>query len=297
MTRVQAASVLAVLLFGAQASANPAETPPDEAPVAQQKTDTDVAVARGNPRVASAAPSMVEPMPVEPVPVEPAAPVGLAAFVESDAAAGRAYLSPTAMTGPRGSGTLTIWAPVVPVVAAALVGYSPHDRVEISAGGVVAPDEGDEGVFAISAKVQVVRRRTGAVAVQLMHVGTSDSDDDVTIVSAAGSKCLDASCRTVASLHVTALPMDRYNYDSGVDEAAIVFWGGGSLVSGGRYKLVLDTLILDDGSYDGDKILFGYAGVRAARRRWALDVGFAAAFTGEETETLPIPLASLGARF
>lgn len=298
MTRCQAATVLAVLLFGAQASANPGETPREDAGEEAQKSDTDVAVAAGNPaRVASAAPSMVDPIPVEPPPPAPPEPVGLAAFAEGDASAGHAFISPTAMTGARGTGSLTIVAPAIPVAAGALVGYSPHDRIEIAAGGAAPFEESEDGVFVVSAKAQVVRARTGAVAVQLMHVSADGGDDSITMVSGAGSKCLDAACRTVATLHVTAVPMDRYNYDSGQDESAIVLWGGGSLITGGRIKLVLDTVIVDDGDSSADQVVLGYAGLRAARRTWALDVGFAAAWAGDDIEPAPVPLLGLGARF
>jgi hypothetical protein len=310
------ASTLVVLLFAAPAAAQPSVTPPsaDAAPVVEadvtvtaavsQGSDTDVAEPGENPpqpptattRTASAAPSMVEPIEQIAPPPPPLTPA--ASYVERDASSGRAFVSPTAFTGPKGHASIDVTFPAIPVGGFALARYSITDRVEIGAGGFAIIDGETESVAALTAKVQVLKRPTGGVALQVLHISIPDEDDGGTFFSAIGSKCLGDDCRTLVSAHLTLLPFSEYYYEdsSGGDgeQGALAVIPGASLITGGRTKLVLDGVLVGD---DYERFAALYVGIRFARRSFSFDTGLVAASDGDDTEALPMPLCSLTGRF
>jgi len=313
------APAVVVLAFAVPAFAQPSNTPSQSEPASEapaveasasieiaapQEPDTDVAPTTENvespTRVATVTggPSMavaaVPPEAYLPPPPPPRAP--LAANRDSDAAAGRAYLTPTAITGPKGSGSVELIAPTLPggILTAK---YALTDRIEIGAGAafVLVEDGGAGGV--LTAKVQVIRRPTGAVAVQMLHVSIPDEDDSVTFWSLVGSKCLDASCRTLGTVHLTLMPFTSTGYseyDYGSSEQALAVIPGLSVVSGGRTKVVFDAVMFGD---DGDIGIGLYGGVRFARSGWAADVGLIAGSDGDDSSVLPVPFVGLTARF
>jgi hypothetical protein len=252
---------------------------------------------------ALAQPSLVSPEPdaaavngeKEPTPAD--------AYVANDAAAVRASLTPTAMINPRGSVSVELGVPAHPVGGMAGARISFHDRFEIGAGAIFLLNENtaeDPHAGAmLSAKLQVWRRPTGAVALQVSYVKTGDQyDDDGFIYTAVGSKCFGDGCRTLLTGHVTLLPYTTWRptdtTGNGVEDGALAVVPGASLVHGRRFKLVLDAAL---GEGEREDLATFYAGVRYARPRWAFDAGV---FVGDEPgddEALPMPLAAVTGRF
>jgi hypothetical protein len=302
----------AVLLAATPALAQPSVTPPatDDAPVVEagvtvtagvsQGSDTDVAAAEENPappttRTASAAPSMVEPVEQIAPPPPPLTPA--ASYVERDASSGRAFVSPTAFTGPKGHASVEVTFPAIPVGGFALARYAITDRIEIGAGGFAIIDGETDSVGVLTAKVQVLKRPTGGIALQVLHIAIPDEDDEGTFFSAVGSKCLGDDCRTLLSAHLTVMPFSEYYYEDGGgdgERGALAVIPGASLVTGGRTKLVLDGVLVGD-DYERFAVLYG--GIRFARRSFSFDAGLVAAGDGDDVEALPMPLCSLTGRF
>lgn len=303
-----------ILLAATPALAQPSVTPPsaDSAPVVEadvtvtagvsQGSDTDVAPAEENPappttattRTASAAPSMVEPVEQIAPPPPPLTPA--ASFVERDAASGRAFVSPTAFTGPKGHASIELTFPALPVGGLAVARYSITDRIEIGAGGIAVIEE-DGAVAVLTAKVQVLKRPTGAVSLQALHISIPDEDDGGTFYSIVGSKCLGDDCRTLVTAHLTLLPFSEYYYEDeggGGEQGALAVIPGASLVTGGRTKLVVDGVLVGD---DYERFAAIYGGIRFARRSFSFDAGLVAAGDGDDFEALPMPLCSLTGRF
>lgn len=247
-------------------------------------------------RVAYAGPpgtAVVEPTP--PPPPAPEIPTGLAANRDADAASGRAFLTPTANTGKKGSVRVDTWFPTLPIVGYATVSYSITNKLEVGVGGAWVADEGDGAAVSLRVKWSPLRGKRGGVAVELQRLAIPDEGDGVTLLSAVGSHCLDADCRTVGSLSITAIPEESVPVDDGYgSSSALHFVGGASLVTGGKLKLVLDALTIEDGD---DRAFGGYAGVRLARPRWALDAGFVAGGDGNDSGILPVPLVGASARW
>jgi hypothetical protein len=316
------AAATAILLAAAPALAQPSVTPPaaDAAPVVEgsvtvtagtgetsQGTDTDVAASGENlaptttatTRTASAAPiaapSMVEP--VEQIAPPPPPRTPLADYVARDASSGRAFVSPTALTGPKGHASIELTFPALPVGGFALARYSITDRIEIGAGGIAVIDE-DGAVAVLTAKVQVLRRPTGGIALQALHIAIPEEDDGGTFYSAIGSKCLGDGCRTLVSAHLTVLPFSEYYYSDssggGGEQGALAVIPGASLVTGGRTKLVVDGVLVGD-DYERFAVLYG--GIRFARRSFSFDAGLVAAYDGDDAEALPMPLCAATGRF
>ena len=212
---------------------------------------------------------------------------GWAQFVEADARSGQGYVTPTAFTPPKGTGGVEAYMPVVPVGGVFLATYAVHDRVEIGAGALLVFEDSDDGMAgAFTAKVQALRSDRAALSVKLHHFRIPEASESLTSVTAVGSTCLARGCRVVASAHLTAVPIG--------DEDVLVLVGGGSLVAGGKLKMVAEVISFEE---DDDQVLVGYGGVRLARPGFSLDLGFAAAEAGDGIDVLPVPLGAVSARF
>jgi hypothetical protein len=211
---------------------------------------------------------------------------GSAQFVEGDARSGQAWATPTAFTTPKGHATIQSWTPALPVGGVVIASYGVTSRVEIGAGALFAVEEADEGGLAgvVHGKVQVLRTKRAALSVQGYYAKIPD-DETITTVSAVGSTCLGARCRTVASVHLTGVP---------IDGEALLVVAGGSIITGSRTKLVLEAITFGDGP---DQFLVAYGGVRLARRTFSADLGVVALDDGDDLEFAPVPLLGLGARF
>ena len=308
MRRSALAALALAAAAAAPAAAQPSETPaapapPEVPPVSGAPSDNhdtgaaDPAENAGaRPVRVAVAPSMTPPTPaVPPVSeVAPEATAGLAGFAARDAAAGRAYVTPTAATSAGGTGGVTAWFPVVPVAGLVTASYAVGDRVELAAGGMFVYEEEDTPLY-LAGKVQVVRGRTRAVAVQVQHLRIPDEDERLWFATAVGSTCVDGPrCRTLASLHVTAVPVE--GWDDGRERRGLAFLAGASLITGGRTKAVFDLVATDTG--DGDLGAAAFGGVRVARARWAADLGLACLIESDnDTEWVPLPLSSLSFRF
>ena len=211
---------------------------------------------------------------------------GSAQFVEGDARSGHGYVTPTAFLPEKGTGGVHAWMPLVPVGGLFLATYTVHDRIEIGAGALMAFEEAEDGMAgAFTAKVQALRNERAAVSFELHHFRIPEEEDSLTTVTAVGSTCLGHGCRTVASVHLTGVPLD--------DETFMVV-GGASLVTGGKLKLVGEVITFEEGP---DRYLVGYGGLRLARPSLSLDIGFAAANDGDDVEVLPVPIGAVSARF
>jgi hypothetical protein len=292
MRRSAALTTLALLAVAAPALAQPSTVPPVAPPAGPGAVaatppappDTAVAPAAEIPQSAESAPQI-------PTPAEQ--------LVDGDAAGGRAYLSTNGFTARKGTAGAQVWAPAIPVAILAAGTYAITDRIEIAAGGfAVLADDDDISAGYLAAKVQVLRRRSVGVALQIQYLdGPEPGDDSLTFLSAAGSKCLGASCRTVVTAHLSVFPTSGYTTDafgSSMSETAVHVLAGGSIVSGRKVKVVLDAFTFGEGEDQG---LVVYAGLRAARHRWSADVGFIGFSDGDDTEVLPVPLASGAFRF
>lgn len=222
-------------------------------------------------------------------------PGGSAQFVEGDARSGQAYVTPTAFLAPKGTGSIDAWFPVIPVGGVLMATYTLHDRIEVGAGALLAFDESEDGgaAGALSIKVQALRSKRAALSVKLHHFSIPDEEDSLTTLTAVGSTCLGPDCRTVASVHLTGVPTQATS-DSGDYGDALLVVGGGSIVTGGRLKLVVEGITFEE---SGERFVALYGGLRLARRTWSGDLGFAAANDGDEIVVLPVPLGGLSARF
>jgi hypothetical protein len=266
-----------VLAVASQATvlAQPADTPPLAPPGATEPAPLPAAEI---PQPAENAPRLSE------TPAEHLA--------RSDAASGRAFLSPTAFTAPKGAAGAEAWLPAYPGGILAAASYAITSRIEIAGGGL-AVDKDSAGY--LSAKLALIRRPSFGVAVQVQYLGRTDAtDDSLTFLSAVASKCF-RDCRAVISAHVTAFPTQVMATDFGPAAGTHVHVvPGASLVYGGRTKLVIDAVGWEDSPDHGIGL---YAGARLARHRWSLDGGFAAFDDGDDAKVIPLPLIAGSLRF
>jgi hypothetical protein len=229
--------------------------------------------------------------------------VELASRVDGDAAAGRSYFAPTALTAPEHSGGVTVRLPLYPAIAASF-GYGLSDRIELFVGGgaiAIIEDESNHPGRLIGGgvKAQVVRAPRVAVALSASvyhrpaYYMTDPFDDGMDVerliageLGVVATACLDQRCAVVASAHAHVMPEL-----AGGDTTRL--WGGGSVVAGrGRSRLVVDATIGNEGD---DTAFLGYAGYRRATRGLSFDLG--ALLVAESGDVLPWPTVGLSARF
>lgn len=227
----------------------------------------------------------------------------LGSRVDGDAAAGRSYFAPTALTGAEGSGAVSVRAPLYPAIAGSL-SYAVTDNFEAFVGGgaaIVIEDESSNPNRLLGGgfKVQALRTPRAALALSASvyrrpaYFHTDPFDDgwhvDALVLGAFGgvaTACLDDRCAVIASAHAHVLPEI-----AGGDQTRL--WGGGSLVAGrGKSRLVLDATA---GTDDGELGFLGYAGYRAARRSVSFDAGVLVA--ASVSEVIPWPTLGLSVGF
>ncbi len=298
------ALVAAIPAIAAASPVEPAGPGAEPATENAEDRDTDVADSRGSAdRVAYAGPGSYAPEPLAPPAPAPAA-QGLAAFNARDAAAGRASVSPTALTAPRGKVTFGWYSPIVPVAGAATVGFGLTDRIQLSIGTTFTAEgrsyddcydcygTRDDGGSLFVAKVGIYQGNRTALAAQVAFVEVDG--ERISTWSAVLSHCIDgAACNTVLSGHLTFVPDGDTYDDSGNPASALHAVMGGSLISGaGKLKVVLDGAAFGD----DEKLLVGYGGVRYAGRRFSADVGMVMGIEDGDAEVLPMPLLALSAR-
>lgn len=306
---VYLAPALLIVSIPAIAAAAPVDEP--AAPVVAGSEndgdhDTDVVDSRGAAdRVAYGGPGSYEPaLPEAPI-APPVSGAGLAGFRDRDAAAGRAYLSPTAVTAPRGKVTFGWMSPIAPVAGTASIGFGLTDRVQLSVGTTFTAEglDGDcEDCFAADddggalfvAKVGILRGERTALAAQAAFIEIDG--ERTTAWSAVLSHCVDgATCNTVISGHLTVVPEGDTYDDVGNPATALHGVLGGSLVTGGgRLKAVVDAAVL--GEDEDDRLLLGYGGIRYAGRRLSADLGLVVGVEHGDAEALPLPLIAISGR-
>jgi len=227
----------------------------------------------------------------------------LSSRVRDDAAAGRSYFAPTALTGDEGTATFSVRAPLYPAITGTFT-YALTDRVEVYVGGgavVVIDDESNDPNRAVGGgiKVQVLRLPRAAVALSagvlrrpaFFHTDPFDDGwhEDALVrgaLGAAATGCVDERCEVIVSAHAHAVPRPS-------DPDGTLLWGGGSLVAGrGRSRLVVDATAAIDGD---DGVLLGYVGSRAAPPPVAFDAG--ALVVIDAHSSFPWPTLGLSARF
>jgi hypothetical protein len=233
-------------------------------------------------------------------------PPSLTAFAERDAAAGRSYLAPTALTAGGGHATLHLRLPLFPALAGSLA-VALHDRLEVFVGGAAAVIPFEESnnphrVVAGGAKLQLVRSPKLAVAIEgsaYRRPGYHEVDPFDPVewdvprlvvgeVGAVATACLDTSCAIVGSAHAHYIAEVW-----GGDEHGL--WGGASFIGGrGKHRAVADLTIANPIDQEGTALL-GYVGYRYASDLASCDVG--ALLFGADGDFLPWPTFGLSARW
>jgi hypothetical protein len=232
----------------------------------------------------------------------------LASRNDGDAAAGRSYVAPTALTTPAGETAISVRWPVFPAIHGNGV-FGVTDWLEVTggAGAYLVPEDESYAppeFFDAGVKVRLLRTRhvaIAATATAFMRRAYESSDpfDGGTMhrpaellgeVGAVATVCIDASCGAIVSIHGHYLG----DVQGGDDDRKV--WGGASLVAGrGRSLLVLDaTLYVERDS--GDDFGIGYIGYRNARQRFSADAGFLI-IRDDRHVTIPWPTLGLSARF
>jgi len=225
-----------------------------------------------------------------------AEPAALADRQADDAAAGRAYLGPTAITLPRGGVSVSLRAPLWPAVYGG-VAVGVTDRVELGIGSarVMSPDQHDGGVDlgAAFGKVRVWGDQRAAIAVAGSVYRVTDNDgevDEVATVAAAGvvATACNTRCDAVLSAHLHYVA--TVGGDDGVAPTGL--FGGASVLAGkGRVRFLFEANIFRGGP---DEVFLGYGGVRLAGRSLSFDAGIGVAAEGDDT--VPWPVFGLAGR-
>jgi hypothetical protein len=197
--------------------------------------------------------------------------------VGHDAAAGRAYVGPTALTEAAGELTFNLRQLFAPFGTMGFA-YGATDRVEVAIGLSWTDDLRDYEMGlapSLSSKVEVLRGDLGAVAVQ---VGVIRAPGDPGVVSGGfapyanliGSVCASSEeCAILLSGYVGAVrtPNGSFGHE------LIPIYGGGSVVMGGEtIKAVLELDAMSDQLGPG-LAETGFVGVRFLWQHVSLDVG------------------------
>jgi hypothetical protein len=206
--------------------------------------------------------------------------------VLDDANSGRTWMSPTALTPPKG--TWTFSNHMLFLVGAS---YSPSDKIALSASTLipVASDQPFFGYF--TGKVQLVRSGRARVAAHGSAVLITDSDGDdgfsVGTLGGALTYCLDAACHSFVNAYVGA------GFSSETDNSSVPVVATASLVQRltKRVKLVLEAdsaLILGEINDVGEGVLAWY-GVRFTSRNIGVDFGLVKPLCADcDTEVFPL---------
>lgn len=232
----------------------------------------------------SGAPS---PAPPAVQPTAEAAEPHVEAGIRDDAASGRTWLSPTALTPPAG----TFSAQSVQILFAG-ASFSPTDRLAISVNTVMPlPGVGWVVLGGIKLKVAELGRLKLAAHLSLTYVDSYVVSDDgdgreepgeredvhggLAILGGVATLCLDGGCHSFLNAYLSS--GGSVEADAGVDVPINVF---GSLAwiqrLAGRFKLAFELFSITEN--DADVGVFGWYGMRYARRSFAMDAGMVRVF-------------------
>lgn len=194
----------------------------------------------------------------------------------------RAWMSPTALTQPAGSVTVS-YLQLGPV-GTAVGTYGVSDGFQLS-GVAMKPFGEDGGLYMASAKLRILGSGTHRLAIQggVTHFDEGTSEQlQIFGVGAAGTICLDDACRSLISGY---LGTARVSDD---DERPIV--SSVSLIARltARVKLVgeLDHGFVRDSN--GDDITLGWVGGRVTSDTWAFDIGLVRPLDDDTDDILPM---------
>lgn len=290
------------------ALAQPGPMPPEEAPPpedevppvddAEYPPDPGAPPAQPMPPQPQPPPGYLQPAPMPPPPPPPV-PSNIDPGVYRDANIGRSWLSPTAMTPPKGTWSFQDYELL-------FVGgsYAFTDQFQVSANTMIPIVEDQPLIILASAKLLVAR--TGKLRLALHgtfnHFGeNSDGDGDVNFytgtVGGVATLCLDADCDSLATGYVGA------GFGSESDGSVVPIFFAGSLLKklGRRVKLAVEI----DSAYIAGEIdemsngFLGWYGVRFTSKNIGVDVGFVRPFGPDvEWEDFPMgfPVVSLAYR-
>ena len=231
----------------------------------------------------AAGPAAAQPS-VAPIAASPASAGELAALggVGDDVLADRAWMSPTALTQPEGSFTLS-YLQLGPV-GTAVGTYGVTERLQLT-GIVMKPFGEDGGLYTASAKLQVVDAGANHLAIQggITHFDEGTSEQvRILGVGAVGTICLDTLCRSLISGYLGA------GKTTDDEETFIVASLSLTASMSARFKLVgeLDRGFVRDSS--GDEGTLGWLGARITGRQWAFDVGIVRPLEDGTEDLLPM---------
>jgi hypothetical protein len=285
--------VAAVLSFAGVASAQPGAPsqppppPPPDQPAGEPALPPDLP-----PAPAPVPPPAAAPMPIMLPPPEPYA--GVDRGIIEDANSGRNWLSPTALTPPKGTWQFTD-------VELLIVGasYSPTDTLALSAATLVPIVEDQPFIGMFTGKLQFLKAGRVRVAAQVaVNIITGDDDFDAFVSSVLGgvaTLCLDDACRS----HVTGYVGAGFSRESSGEAVPFVASGSAAFRLGRRVKLVLEAdtgFILGEIDAVADGFL-GWYGVRFTSSAIGVDVGFVKPFIFDDDYDDPfilgIPVVSI----
>ncbi len=232
------------------------------------------------------------PVPVATPYAVPVAPPPAATDIDKgvyrDANIGRAWLSPTAMTPPKGTWTFADYELFF------LGGsYAFTDKFQISANTMVPIDPDQPIILLSTAKLQIAKvdRLRVALHGSLNYLGEStDSDDDVNFTSGTiggvVSLCLDRDCDSLLNGYLAA------GFGSESDGSVVPFILSGSLVKkmSRRVKFVaeIDSVVVLGEVDDMDNVYLGWYGLRFTSKNIGVDVGFARPFGDVDWDIFPL---------
>jgi hypothetical protein len=194
----------------------------------------------------------------------------------------RAWMSPTALTQPEGSVTVS-YLQLGPV-GTAVGTYGVSDRMQLS-GIIMKPFGEDGGLYMATAKLQIAGSGRHRLAIQggITHFDEGTSEQfQIFGIGAAGTICLDAACRSLISGYLGTARVADDEERPIVSSVSLV----ASLTS--RVKLVgeLDHGFVRDSN--GDDITLGWLGGRITSRSWAFDVGLVRPVGDDVDDVLPM---------
>jgi len=196
--------------------------------------------------------------------------------VLDDANSGRAWISPTALTPPKGTWSFSDWE--LFWVGAS---YAFTDNLQASASTMVPITSDQPLILLFTGKLKIYSqgrvRLAGHLAVN--HISYDDADDDFSGFSAgalggAATLCLDDNCDS----HVNGYLAGGFLLEADVDQTSVPFLVAASLVKkmSRRVKLVFEV---DSGFVTGEvdemsEVFLGWYGLRFTSRHIGVDFGF-----------------------
>jgi hypothetical protein len=210
---------------------------------------------------------IMQPPPADPYP-------GIDRGIIEDANSGRNWISPTALTPPKGTWAVTDFELLI--VGAS---YSPTDTLALSAATLVPIVKDQPFVGMLTGKLQFLKagrvRIAAQAAVNFITGGDADDEFDAFLSSVLGgvaTLCLDDFCRS----HVTGYVGAGFSRESSGEAVPFVAAASGVFRLGRRVKLVVEAdtgFVLGEIDAAADGFL-GWYGVRFTSPAIGVDVGF-----------------------